>query len=556
METIMLNKSFFNGNVEGFPHKKARPMQLSAIKKIMECWNKGYKYVFLEAPTGFGKSAVAISLCKQYKRSFILVSTKFLQGQYLDATEYGCITVKGRVNFPCILTENVRCNKGACKIGRHCVHKPIRDQEQIPVNSIPIADIPNGQLWFPPGNDLCKYWIQKCDAIKHKHPVLNYQYFLNENAYVHDFTKRDVMICDEAHAIEQELMTFIEFSISDKDLKLINCKIPEEEKTISEWAEYISDWRDGMVEELKIVRKNALDIKDSIGRGKKIEKMEEMEKKIEKCDFTSKEIKEDPGNWVYEIDESKGKRKITFRPIFIRKWAKRLFSEADNILLQSATIIDSDKMAESLGLQLNECIYLKADSEFDVDKRPIFFNPVGKMSYAHKDKSLPVLIEEIKKIMEEHSDEKGVIHTHTYKIQESILNSIDSDRFVANRSGDGFEKENLIRSFMKSKKPLILVTPSATEGMDFKDDLCRWQIICKIPYPHLGSIQIKARNEIDRKWYQWKTVVKLVQTYGRGVRSKNDWCHTYILDSSFKTLYSRSRNMFPSWFTDAIRDKK
>lgn len=556
MKTIILDKSSTDLDLKGFPHRKARPMQLSAIKKIMECWKRGYKYVFLEAPTGFGKSAVAISLCKQSKRSFILVSTRFLQGQYLDAAEYGCITVKGRGNFPCILTENVSCSSGACKIGRHCDHKPIRDQDRIPANSIPIADIRDGHLWFPPGNELCKYWSQKCDAIKHKHPVLNYQYFLNENAHVHDFTKRNVMICDEAHAIEQELMMFIEFSISDNDLKLINCRIPEEEKTIGEWAEYISDWRDGMVEELKIVRKNALDIEDVAERCKKIERMEEMEKKIEKCSFTSKEIKENPGNWVCEIDKVKGKRKITFRPIFIRKWAKRIFSEADNILLQSATIIDSDKMAESLGLRLDECIYLKAGSEFDVSKRPVFFKPVGKMSYEHKDKSLPLMIEEIKKIMEEHPDEKGVIHTHTYKTQESILSGIDSDRFVANRSGDGFAKENLIRSFMKSDEPLILVTPSAGEGIDFKDDMCRWQIICKIPYPHLGSIQIKARNETDRKWYQWRTVVKLVQTYGRGVRSKDDWCHTYILDSSFKTLFSRSRSMFPSWFTDAIHERE
>ena len=109
-----------------------------------------------------------------------------------------------------------------------------------------------------------------------------------------------------------------------------------------------------------------------------------------------------------------------------------------------------------------------------------------------------------------------------------------------------------MRKFMHSEKPLVLITPSAYEGMDFRDDMCRWQVICKMPYPNLGNKQVKMRMELDNGWYQWKTVLRLVQTYGRSTRSKDDWSDTYILDKSFETLVHFNRNMFTEWFKEAV----
>jgi Rad3-related DNA helicase len=88
--------------------------------------------------------------------------------------------------------------------------------------------------------------------------------------------------------------------------------------------------------------------------------------------------------------------------------------------------------------------------------------------------------------------------------------------------------------------------------MDFKDEMCRWQVICKMPYPNLGNKQIERRMSLDAGWYQWKTVLRLVQTYGRGVRSASDWCDTYILDSNFSILARRSGPLFPEWFQEAV----
>lgn len=53
------------------------------------------------------------------------------------------------------------------------------------------------------------------------------------------------------------------------------------------------------------------------------------------------------------------------------------------------------------------------------------------------------------------------------------------------------------------------------EGVDLPGDECRFQIIYKIPYPDLGSKQVRARLSLDSEWYDYKTSLRLVQTHGR-----------------------------------------
>jgi hypothetical protein len=40
---------------------------------------------------------------------------------------------------------------------------------------------------------------------------------------------------------------------------------------------------------------------------------------------------------------------------------------------------------------------------------------------------------------------------------------------------------------------------------------------------------------------------------GRGVRSKDDWCDTWILDKQAEKLIAKSRKMFPKYWVDNCR---
>jgi Rad3-related DNA helicase len=63
---------------------------------------------------------------------------------------------------------------------------------------------------------------------------------------------------------------------------------------------------------------------------------------------------------------------------------------------------------------------------------------------------------------------------------------------------------------------------------------------------------ISAKMKANEEWYRWQTALRLVQAYGRSIRSKDDWAKTYVLDSMFNTFVNKNRHMLPQWFLSAI----
>ena len=98
-----------------------------------------------------------------------------------------------------------------------------------------------------------------------------------------------------------------------------------------------------------------------------------------------------------------------------------------------------------------------------------------------------------------------------------------------------------------------MIRASISEGFSFDDDLARFQIIAKVPYPYLGVRQVAATMEQDRDWYILQTVMSILQACGRIVRSETDHGATYILDLDFIRLYEENTKFFPKWFKDAFK---
>jgi Rad3-related DNA helicase len=114
------------------------------------------------------------------------------------------------------------------------------------------------------------------------------------------------------------------------------------------------------------------------------------------------------------------------------------------------------------------------------------------------------------------------------------------------------DRTEVLEKHYSSAKPTVLISPSLHQGVDLKDDLSRFQIVVKVPYPDLTDKKIAAMKDRDQKWYTWNTVLRLVQAYGRSVRSKDDYATTYVLDSSISYLLKNAQDIVPKWFTEAI----
>ena len=116
----------------------------------------------------------------------------------------------------------------------------------------------------------------------------------------------------------------------------------------------------------------------------------------------------------------------------------------------------------------------------------------------------------------------------------------------------GEERNVILKEFSETSQNQILIGASIKDGVDFKGDLCRFQIIFKVPYPQLNE-QVLYRKNLDPSWYYYQAVMSIMQAYGRGIRDKDDYCDMYIIDSDFAKLFDFNKSFFNEYFIEAIK---
>ncbi|MGC2684759.1 MAG: helicase C-terminal domain-containing protein, partial [Candidatus Nitrosopolaris sp.] len=157
-------------------------------------------------------------------------------------------------------------------------------------------------------------------------------------------------------------------------------------------------------------------------------------------------------------------------------------------------------------------------------------------------------------LMTLHRNDKGIIHTTSYKQLNFIKENISQEnKCRLLETNPEIQRDEVIAQHVNSTKPTVLISPSLYIGLDLKDNLSRFQIITKVPYPDLGDRWINEKRKIYEQWYIWQTALRLVQAYGRSIRSKEDWAKTYVLDSAFLPFVRKNKNILPQWFIQAIQ---
>ena len=525
--------------IENFPFEQPREGQLEIIADIEEAISKGYKYIILEAGTGTGKSAIASTLARMYESAYILTMTKQLQNQYAD--EFDFPLVKGRGNFDCLKDGfEVTCDMGACKTAPKsakffCPYGISKNPTL--TGDLAFQDSFGSDVFFQT-NDHCKYWQQKANAINSPITLMNYDYAILELNYVKHFGKRSLLILDEAHNIEDKLMRTMEINLYNRQLeKDIKKVISPQTLKSAEKGEWIM--------EIEAIQGHYSDIEL---KDLPTNKADRINSTIGKLKALKTNLEKEPGNWVIDADENG----VSFKPLRVNHYAEDyLFKHGDVVIFLSATILSHKMFSKWLGLDPRDVYHIQVDSPFSVEKRPIELNLAGKMSKNRVKQSAPKSIEIMQKILKRHEGEKGLIHTHSYKCQQYIINNLYNNRLIAHGTNN---RERVLKFFEEDENPLVLVSPSMSEGVDLPYDKCRFQIIYKIPFPYLGDKQINMRMKKDQRWYAYKTAMTLVQTYGRGMRADDDSCVTYILDSDIQMLLKSPlyKSLIPEFFKEAI----
>jgi ATP-dependent DNA helicase DinG len=514
-----------------FPLKEPRPDQARALDKICADAQAGQRIFLAELGTGVGKSAVGYTFARWLASiekpadpfkpgAVVLTSQKILQDQY--EKDLGAEDLRAASNFEC---DHPHMGPDCGATSR--IRKALMRKE--------------GTTYDP--RYMCKecpYSIAKECFAKSPFGVTNYAYFLNEQVYAKKLPLRHLLILDEAHNIEDEVRRWASVSITEKNAFDLGLELP---KWSSSTAQLI-EWMGGPFKQAILDRIDKLtdEISEIFGKvGQKA--MEARSKENDRLDKHLCQINRilDKGE---EILTKHDNDRISFQPLYVSDLANDiLYSKAQRVLLMSATILDRKVFSRSAGLP-KDATFISIPTPFKHQAFGVTYCPVGWMNKDSLQGSLPTMIKAIRRILKKHPNEKGIIHTVNYTIAKAIMDGIKDKRLLIQR--DATDRTGIIDKHLKSKEPTVIVSPGMTEGLDLRDELGRFQIICKIPFPNLADPVIKAKLNVDRDWYNWRTIRTLAQAVGRGVRSETDFTKTYILDACFYDILQRNSNMFPA----------
>ena len=529
-----------------FPYPNCREDQKKAIQYAIDSFNEGKRFVVIEAATGVGKSAIGYTIANYMNNAiedsenhsngaWFVTTQKILQDQYLrDFHVKGMRSIKSSSNYTCKFKKVNTCADS---------QKELKLEEK---------DSP----YYKSCMFSCVYRKEKEEFLSSGASVTNFPYLLTEANYNGKIKPRKILVIDEAHNIETELSKFVEIGVTDRFAKTtLKLDIPELRTQLQAF-----NWIKDVYFPKLTSHKNFIDetLAKNAGIKDKLNDFVALTRQIELLSGHHAKITRfleiyDSENWVFESIDEDGKksRRLQFKPIDVSVYAESiLFRLGYKVLMMSATVLNKQGFCESLGITDENSGYISIASPFPVENRPILSFPIGKMTQNEIDNSLPRLVEAVKNILEQHKNEKGIIHCHSYKITNFLKKYIKSKRLLTHSTED---REDVLNKHLKSDQPTVLLSPSMTEGVDLVDDASRFQVICKIPYPYLGDKLVVKRMNRWKWWYPLQTAKTIVQSIGRSVRNSKDYAVTYILDSDWSTFYNKNKKYFPDDFEKCIK---
>lgn len=534
---------------------KPREIQLDALEHTKEEIRKGKKFIMLNMPTGSGKSLFSMMFINWYLNYInsdakfdLLTNTKILQRQYVDEFPF-VANLKGKGSYRCNEYPDSSCTEGKemnAALKRTCSNCPY-DKDL------------NG-------------WKTNRIALTNFHLFNAVSLFLPELMITKE---SNVLIIDEAHDYESVLCDFISNKISKHSLKLLGfsdsniINISREMisiKTVDDFCEYVRNKFIPHLDSLLISYESksvnySIDLKE---RMKYIKNINTINSTKTNCNNFLKDYDDDPNNWVIDIDKNFDKDGVkdkyfpfsyTINPVWSHKYLKKVvWDKYDHIIYMSGTLLNEELFCYMNGIDTKLSSYYDVPSPFPIKNRPIFYIKTGKMTFTEKEKTWEIQKKYVDKITKKHKTEKGIIHTGNYEISNWMKEYYkDDNRFIFHNSED---RDDALQKHLTSSEPTILVSPSMISGVDLNEELSRFQILLKVPYPSLASNKIKKRMEDNPDWYGYKTVADIIQSCGRSIRSVDDWANTYILDSCFSDVLKYSYKFLPHYFTESIKTLK
>lgn len=532
-----------------------RPHQIEAMVDIVDMFDSGIDVVLLDAPTGTGKTSIGEGVRRMLgsAKTAYCPDSKDLQDQFMSDFGSYARLLKGRANYPTAdnpkaFTPLTRYTQGVT--AADCNKK----KEILPAcGSCTLTSevaVMHCSMCHP-GPHACPYEKAKVAALSAELSVLNAAYFVTEANGPGMFSKRDFVIFDEADTLESVLMGQIEVSISANRRTQLGLDFPAKKTVEASWIEWVNE------EAIPKVAAHSSKAAMTVRLGDRSAESLRWARYCESLLGKLKKLREalNEGNAVYDGYD---RGEIRFQPVTVAAFApEMIWRHGKKFLLMSATFIDAQETVDSLGIERAGLRWgvVKVDSTFPAERRPIHIKSAANMIYKEKEVSWPKMAAMVERVLEEkHPQDRVLVHTVSYAFTSYLADKLNHlHRPILSYTTAGERAEVLAK--YKALGGSVLLAPSMDRGVSLNDDLCRAVIVTKMPYANMKDKRVIARmyGKNGQTWFQVQTLRKLIQMTGRGMRSEDDSCDTWILDTQFaQNVHKKGKNLLPKWWSKAI----
>lgn len=504
------------------PYPAWRQGQREACQAIVEAVMDGQRIITYKGPTGSGKSLVlsvaARALLEEgtIKRATYTTPQRQLVHQLAGDERLGITALLGRANYPC--HKMPQGNAGDCPVPAKARRKTC---------------------------PRCPYLAAKDAYVDASVVGTTIDKLLTDLS----LPPADLIIIDESQGLEMKLIEQ-RAAILPEWMDLAG-DLPEQ---MGIWLAAIRDKQ--LKYEMKLERafarlapageseevRSLMGYVDASDAAKVARSLEKINRAMDKAQAITRIVSEAPESFVID-----GKTRA-FKLISGREQFQEFIMGTQAVVLASGTPCTQ--------LLADDYLTVCAPHPVDVDRRRVYYDPVGKMNYQEREKTIDIMAERIVELHQKYN-RSTLIHCHSYGIADRLGEAIrDLDvraMWVMPR-----EREQSIERW-KAAEDACLMSVACEEGLDLAGEKYPLNIIAKVPFlPYKSDEWTEKRKAADnllpaeRRWENVSVALAIQQAAGRCTRGPGDFSESWILDSSFEWFYKRNFVLFEEWFRAAL----
>ena len=442
-----------------FPAPSYRGAQQQALRNIRTAFEAGNDVVLVRAPTGSGKSLLARAIAGCARRPDEATPTEATDAYYTtpqvsqlddvaaDSLLSDLQVIRGKRNYSCLLPG----------------------ETDTPVDRAPCARETGFDCSI---RHRCPYFSDRAIASNRSIAAMTLAYFM-QTAGSDAFGRRDVVVIDEAHGLAEWAEMYATIDLRPRTVPVWDeIRVPDIDgvEAASRFAEHVI--------EVCTRRKDTLVGTDELTISEVTER-DRLQELISNLDWFVADYRDPQSASTWIVDSEGADGPVTIKPLNPERYLKHTVWERGNkFALLSATILDKEGFCRGVGLDPETTALVDVSHTFPVENRPLFDVTQGKMTHEHRDETLPKIARLLVRLMTNHSDEKGLVHAHSYAIAEGLADRLREFGVGGRvRTHDRENRDAQLGSWLSTDDPELFISVKMEEALDLAGELARWQVL-------------------------------------------------------------------------------